>query len=253
MTDRLSVFAGDRVDAIRRRVGTIETAPWPSLEGCLAVLFTARSGSTYLCRELESLFDVGRMGETLNPAQMKGRAAADVVKKRKGRWFAFKAGLQGVIAAELHGFFDVYLDRTAFILLARRDIVAQAVSLEKAAQTQQWHDVNAPQAAAVYDGVKIAGAVRVIADRLGQLRSYAQESGRPWRTLIYEDYSGGDFTAALAACEALGVPRREAGSKIKVRPVERVGDATNEAWAEQFRLEMDEATRDLIEAYQAAL
>ncbi|MGI9168935.1 MAG: Stf0 family sulfotransferase [Caulobacteraceae bacterium] len=253
MTDRLSVFADARVDEIRGRMEEVGPGPWPSVEGALVVLFTARSGSTFLCREIESDFDVGRMGETLNPAQVKGRPAGEVVARHKGRWFAFKAGLQGVIAAELHGFFDAYLDRCVFILLARRDIVAQAVSLEKAAQTKQWHTINEAQRTAAYDGAKIAAAVKTLASRLDQLRAYARASGRPWRTLIYEDFSNGDFSAAEATCEALGVPRRAAGEEIKARPVERVGDAVNEAWAARFRAEMDAATATLIEEYQAGL
>ena len=253
ITHRLSVFAPARIDDIRGRMGAIRTAPWPDIEGCLAVLFTSRSGSTYLARELECVFDIGRMREALNPAQVRGRAAAEIVAERQNAWFAFKAGVLGVIAGELYGFFNAYLEKTAFILLARRDIVAQAISLEKAMQTGQWHSTGAPPRAAVYDHVKIANSVRNIAVGVEQLRAYAIRSGRPWRTLIYEDFAESDLNPALAACEALGAPRREAGSKIRPRRVERLGDGTNEAWGARFHADMNPATRGWIERYRAAL
>jgi LPS sulfotransferase NodH len=234
-------------------MGAIQTAPWPRIEGCLAVLFTSRTGSTYLARELECHFDVGRMRESLNPVQVKGRPAAWIVAERQNLWFAFKAGPLGVIAGELYGFFDAYLDRTAFILLARKDIIAQAVSLEKAVQTQQWHSTDTPQRPAVYDGVRIANSIKNIVIGVEQLRLYAQHSGRPWRTLIYEDFSRGDFTPALTACAALGVPRRGADATVRSRRLERLGDANNDAWGTRFREDMDRVTQTWIERYGAAL
>jgi len=248
---RLEAFLPAQIDDIRGRMGPIRVAPWPPIEGCLAVLFTSRSGSTYLARELECAFDIGRMREWLNPAQTKSRAAQEIVAERRDAWFAFKAGPLGVIAGELNGFFEAYLPVTAFILLARRDIVAQAVSLEMAVQSGRWHSTDAPRTAATYDGAKIAFAIRNIVVGVEQLRGYAKLGGRRWRALIYEDFAGDDFTPALAACDSMGVPRRETGSQIRSMPVERIGDATNETWAARFREEMDSRTRDLLERYLA--
>ena len=42
---------------------------WPQVKGVLCVLFTARSGSTYLCRELEVLFNLGRIRRGSEPGQ----------------------------------------------------------------------------------------------------------------------------------------------------------------------------------------
>ncbi len=251
--ERLKVFRDAQVETVRLRVGPMRVAPWPELDGCLVVLFTSRSGSTFLARELEGAFDIGLMRESFNPKQIKGHAAADIIKKRRGAWFALKAGMFGVIAGELYGFFDAYLDKTVFILLVRRDIVAQAVSLEKAEQTEQWHSTDAPRRLAQYNSAKIAGAISRIAAGVEQLRLYAERSEQPWRTLIYEDFSGRDFTPALAACDALGAPRRDAGSGFVKQPVERIGDAVNEEWAARFRDEMDPATSERIERYMAAV
>ncbi len=248
---RLDVFVEAQVNDIRARIGTFRTAPWPRLEGCLAVLFTSRTGSTHLARELETVFDIGRMREWLNPGQLKGRAMAEIVTERREAWFAFKAGPLGVIAGETFGFFDAYLAKTAFILLARRDIVAQAVSLEKAVQSKRWHSTDTAKAGAVYDCAKIAASIGNIVVGVEQLRAYATASERPWRTLIYEDFADDDFAPALAACGSLGVPRRDPGSQIRPMPVERMGDVTNETWVARFRQEMDSRTRDLTERYLA--
>ncbi len=40
---------------------------WPPLERVLRVIFTSRSGSTLLARELQRAFAVGRIREALNP------------------------------------------------------------------------------------------------------------------------------------------------------------------------------------------
>jgi LPS sulfotransferase NodH len=252
-TDRLSMFSSARVEEISKQIESAEKASWPELEGCLAVLITARVGSTYLSRELELLYDIGRMGETLNPILVKSNASAQNVAKRQNGWFAFKGSQKGVIAAELFGFFDAYRSKTAFVLLARRDIVAQAVSMRKAAQTGQWHSHVEKQKDPVYEAEELASSIESTIDRVNRLRLYLQQNGRPWLMLLYEDFSNGDFTRPMAACDAFGVPRRKAGAEISARPIERASDATNEAWIQRFNAEMSPRTRDMIAEYQAAL
>jgi LPS sulfotransferase NodH len=250
---RLEAFSQFDVEEIAARLGDVQWPPWPDIQGCFVILFTARSGSTFLCRELERGFDIGRMGESLNPARVKGRAVADIVRERENAWFGFKAGLQGIMAAELCGFFDAYLNRTVFIRLVRRDIVAQAVSFVKAAQTTQWHRVNAARREPQYDAPAIAKAVRKLSSGIRQLGDYAAGSGRPCVTLVYEDFSEGDVTPAIAGAASLGLPTHPPGAQPRHRPVERVSDATNVEWCERFREEMDEPIRKRVNAHVAAL
>ncbi len=150
------------------------------------------------------------------------------------------------------GFFDAYLPRTVFLQLIRRDIIAQAVSLEKAEQTGQWHAANQSTGVLAYDGDGIARGVRRTVATVDQLRAYAKLTGRPSRTVIYEDFSEGDFTKVETACDGLGVPRKKEGAKVKARPVERVSDSVNEAWIERFTAEMSAEMRGLVEEYQAS-
>lgn len=143
---RLSAFAADQIAVVEERLGTRLVSPWPDIGGCLGVLFTSRSGSSYLARELAIRYDIGRMEECLNPHLVRGIPAAKVVASFAGRWFSLKLGIPGIISAELLGVMDRYLQQTSFILLRRRDIIAQAVSLVKANQTAQWHSTKASTA-----------------------------------------------------------------------------------------------------------
>ncbi len=201
---RLGALPAADVERIRRDIGQVRSAPWPRIEGCLAMVFIARSGSTFLARELEHAYAIGRMEESLNPKIVDDRPVAEIVRDRQAPWFAFKANMIGVIAGELYGFTDAYLHKMVFLRLVRRDIVAQAVSTAKAVQTQQWHLFDKPAGRAAYDGEQIAAAVRRIARGVDDLRQYVHLTDRPSRLLIYEDFSGDDFTPALQACELLG-------------------------------------------------
>lgn len=251
MRDRLAALPRTQIDEIRVRMEPIVMAPWPRLAGCLVLLFTARSGSTFLSRELEHQFDIGWMRESLNPPPFTGNTAAEVIGKRKDRWFAAKAGVPGVIAGELTGFFTAYLRKTCFLLLGRRDIVAQAVSRVKADQTGKWHAGDPQLGEAVYDADRIAANVRRLAESYAQLRAWLIAGGRTWRGVVYESFAQGDFDPLVAACEAEGVPRLSA--ERRRHTVERVGDDTNKGWIERFQGEMPAEIGDLIARYQGTL
>ncbi|MEO7025975.1 MAG: hypothetical protein ABI056_00300, partial [Caulobacteraceae bacterium] len=115
--DRLSSFAPAQIASVESRLGTPRAAAWPAVEGCLGVLFTSRTGSSYLARELAARYDIGRMEEAFNPHLVEGIAAAKVVRSYAGRWFSFKLGVPGIVGAELTGVIDEYLPKTSFIFL----------------------------------------------------------------------------------------------------------------------------------------
>lgn len=253
---RLGAFPANQVERIKKAMGgvrDVESTPWPKIDGCLVVLFTARSGSTYLTRELELAFAIGRMEEALNPVHLEALTAQDIVRARQDGWFGFKAGLKGIIAAELTGFFAAYLKQTSFIRLMRRDIVAQSVSLAKAQQTRQWHATNEPTQAAAYDAEWIGKAVKKIAAGVEQLKLYADECGRPSRCVFYEDFATGNMRSPLATGDSLRIPRRAAGDVISPRPVEKMGDEVNDEWRARFETDMSGKTRRIIERYQASM
>ncbi len=246
----LSAFNARTIEQIRNRIGDTPDERWPNVDGCLVVLFTARSGSTFLTRELEVAYDIGHVSESLNPPKLLKRSPQKIVRKLRSSWFAFKAGAQGVIAAETCGLMAAYRERTCFIRLIRRDIVAQAVSTAKAIQTTSWHARNTPVKSAEYDEAMIDEAVGRISIGVEQLRQYAIATGRPHLQLVYEDFAYGDLEPAMRVGDELGLPRRPPDDKA-LRPVERVGDEVNAAWIARFNEEMSPATRAIVEYYVA--
>jgi LPS sulfotransferase NodH len=251
---RLKMFPASRVERCRKELPPRDTAPWPRIDGCLTALFTARSGSTLLCRQLETLFEVGEMGEKLNFAKLKKRSAQTAIAARKEAWFSFKCGVAPLIGAELLGFFDAYLHETVFVHLVRRDIVAQAVSRAKAAQTGQWHADRTPAGNPVYDAGRIAASVRSIAVQTDLMARYVEGAGRPHTRVLYEDIATNGLSAAKTAGERLGLPRREleTGGAL-LRPVEKMGDAVNDAWKARFLDDIDASTARIVEDYVAAV
>jgi LPS sulfotransferase NodH len=251
---RLSVFSAPQVEKCRGQMPQSDPAPWPNIAGCLTALCPARSGSTLLCRQLETLFDVGQVGERLNFVKIKRRSPQAIVRAREDAWFGLKCAVRGLITAELSGFFEAYLDKAVFVRLARRDLVAQAVSHVKATQTGQWHAHRKPPGSPVYDAAKIADAVKVLAIGVEQMRQYAESTGRPHTLLLYEDISTLGLSAVKPLGERLGLPERVLnGEDALLRPIEKMGDAVNDEWKERFLREMSPSISRILEDYEAAL
>ena len=251
--ERLSVFSTGDIGDCRRTLGPVHSAVWPSLEGCLGVVFTSRAGSTYLARELAVRRRIGRMEEALNPHVVQGLAAADIIRSWADGWFSFKLGVRGMITTELCGVASRYLENMYFVFLRRRDIVAQAVSLVKANQTGRWHSFHTAAAEPLYDAALIAGSVRNIASSVASLRRYLQLTKRPWRPLYYEDFEHGDFTSAEAICDEFGIPRAVPGMEPKFVPLHRTADTVNAEWITRFKSDMDPNTRAVLHQYAAEL
>jgi hypothetical protein len=231
-----------------------DAAPtWPRFEGCLVMLFVARSGSSFLSTELEQHYDIGRMGEHLNKYdKIKLGNMQKKAHRIAGRWFSFKTGIQGIVTAEASGFTRINLDRMHFLRLVRRDIVAQALSLVKAGQTKQWHTRSAPLAEPSYNLRDLERAVERIATGVELFRRYVERTDRPSRQVVYEDFLDGSLAAPFAACDALGVPRRIEDID-RVRSVERMPRDVADEWRERFLAEASPMTIERIEEYQRSL
>jgi LPS sulfotransferase NodH len=246
----------------------VSAEPWPELEGCLGILFTSRSGSTYLSREIESRYRVGQIGETLNPPQLRSRALkAGLVSPAlalrhsvrtlgEDGWFGFKTGTAALAGAEHCGFVENYLPRMKFILLFRRDIVAQAVSSAKAQFTGRFHSTQEAERPATSDDYAydtIFKKTKTILKGMRALRNYARRSGRPVRTIFYEDFREGDFATVAEACDAFEIPLRPQPKADDRRAVARIGDEVNKAWCCRFRAECNGEAEEVLEQYRTLL
>ena len=264
MNDRLNVFLASQRRRYAEQIPTAAPSAWPPLEGCLAVLCASRSGSTLLCREIESRYRFRRINESLRVHRLAKLAAtksldsvdAALAETVRGDsevgWFGFKAGAEALLVGETSGFLPANLDRFRLILLVRRDLVAQAVSLTKAQQTTIWHSnqvANRAPEDALYSAAHVGQSLRRVLAALETLRLYVKAAGVPSARLFYEDFAEGDPSTIEAACDRLGLPRRIARRTQNWRQVARIGDAVNLEWAGRFAADMDAETTDLAARY----
>src|SRR5205814_1175295 len=164
--------------------------------------------STFLCREHEQIYEIGELGESLNPPQLRARALRieeeypssalryTIRHLMENGWFGFKAGNQAIVIAENSGFVSEYLQKTSFIMLFRRDLIAQSVSRVKAKMTSRFH-FRQPERKAIgmgdYSQSQIGQSMYAILRSLKSLDAYVRATERPWTKIFYEDFSDGDF------------------------------------------------------------
>lgn len=215
---------------------------WPSAGNCLALVFASRSGSTFVTSEIIARYDVGEMREAFTPGVFNRLG----LPKPGADWFAFKAGVPGLVVAEALGF--PYWDRTKVIRLLRRDLVAQAVSAAKAKQSGLYHSViHGPPKRMVYDAELIARITGQIVRSVDTLTTFAARF--PSGTVFYED-AVADAGVIERVCDGFGVPRRSGGPAPRV---ERMADQVSADWIARFRIEMPPAAGALEDRYRRSL
>ncbi|MEO7027054.1 MAG: Stf0 family sulfotransferase, partial [Caulobacteraceae bacterium] len=251
---RLSVFVPRQVESVRGRLPLPVATTWPTVEGFLAILFTPRCGSTFFARELVRGHDIGHVGETFNTPRLKTRTGADVVRQNAGRWFGAKLSIQGLMAANLNGTIDQYDGQIHFIILLRRDVVAQAVSLNKARQTQRWHSTGKEREKdIIYDANRIGNSVRSIVATAHTFAKFVDICSRPVYRFYYEDSVDGDFSAMENVCKELRIPQVESRKNRNFASLQPIRDHVNEEWRVRFLEHVDPRVQAAIDRYQALL
>lgn len=121
--------------------------------------------------------------------------------------------------------------RYAYIHLYRKDIVAQAVSWNIAAQTSRWRSYQAAKTDPVYDSEGISFGVKRIQEENKTWTSWL-ENKSPVLKLPYETLSEDYTRGTLKVLSFLGLP------KIAVEPpISKIGNNTNIEWAERWKEE----------------
>ena len=266
----LDHFSGRFVESQRRRFPDHlmqggGDAGWPVLDGVVAVFFTSRTGSTALSRLARMHFDLGEVGEAFNgPAlttraerwgldSLRDAAMRQVEAASPARWFMFKSGGPGAINAARMGFLADHATVLHPILLLRRDILGQALSVFAARHTRQYHSTQTPSAVLTdrdYDPAAIRQIIGVILGGNRRLGDLAQGFPRPPRLLLYEDFRDGDTAAPLAILGETGLPRRS----TPLPPFEAVRRNThplNARFREWFMDAITPADRDLLAQHEA--
>ena len=261
---------GARLDTQRHEMDKHGSPPpnpahWPDLQGLVAMLFISRSGSSAMARHITEHFDGGIVRESLNISPLARQRAeyetADLTEALKRHvqdnaasgWFAFKAGPFGLASGELTGFTERYQHLFRYILLLRRDIIAQAVSITMARATGLYHSGQQERRPLQEDDFKpdeIMRHMQQITQGSRALRDYIAISGRPWRAVLYEDFDRGNCGPLDHALREFGLPERTNLRRLKKAPLERVTRAENAIWVERMRTGLDDSGRALIRDYQ---
>lgn len=243
-------FDPDRFAADMSRVG----AP-----RCFGIIFTPRSGSSWLTDILEKSKFLGRPREWFNPnfvprisQAVNARSLDSYIKmlRRKhkvGGYFSFEITIYQMqrVFGGPDRFLTYFPAETPFYYLTREDIVLQAISLAKTAQTEVFHsahssteDIARADSAYRYDGKEISHWLDHLFDQERKCeRFFAQKAITP-RRLVYED-----ITAAGAAETTRRILRdlkhgHRAAQVVDLESDHRkIGSDRNTEFAERFRRE----------------
>jgi LPS sulfotransferase NodH len=185
------------------------------------VVFTARSGSTWLTSVLSATRHLGYPEEYINPDFVRAVAQAQNSREPEGVLQMLKrrrSTPNGVFGIEVRAvdvklfdeetFFGVFTEQTMFFNLWRDNIVAQGISLFRAVMTQHYHstDDRAEVPPPRYDADGIRRWLRHVAITENDNLRMLQRAGRRAKFLRYEDIVRDragtieEFTRALSIC-----------------------------------------------------
>lgn len=240
-------FGRDKVDAIGADMvlGDRDFRLPPKV---LCILFASRAGSNYSGSLLANTPWFENIGESFHPGQLAAvreregladdAAAAQWMIDTRGtaHAFGFKAGFSVLAGAAQVGLLPAMIDRTQFVLLRRRDRVAQAVSLFKGKLNGHYHSrQQAGRAITVdeYDRLHIGLHLEHIERRERDLESFVRQLGKSAPIVHYEDICAAPdrFVADICALMDLDAPAR-VDTRVDFKVMR---DELSHAWAERFR------------------
>lgn len=226
---------------------------------CLILAMTPRCGSTYLGQLMQQTRQLGTVEEYFNPhamlpiaraelnagdaltyvhALIRARASANGVFSAKTTFEHVQPFLQTIGAASLR--FSEVFPRPRFVYLGRKNVLAQAVSLVRAAQSGLWHktargDVRtAPRAETLsYDAAAISRALeQILRGRLQWDQFFASAGIKPLR-LNYERVVAEPLRALAQIAEYLEQPIDVAAVNLDTAN-QKLADELNRSWERRF-------------------
>lgn len=241
------------------RIAEQAIADTAAADRCALVLFTPRSGSSWLTGIVSATQQLGFLEEYINPAFIeavaKGACAtshATLIPMLK-RWAKTENGVFSMEARagdiELFGeteFFQAFGDNAVVFFLWRDDIVAQGVSLYRAVTTKRYHSTDAPAIAPEYDADQITEwmlhIVAIENDNLALLK----RRGLRARFLRYEDIVRDRATTLAIFAAALRVELTEVQHALSGKQeLRKIADEWNSSAIQRFRDERCEFVREI--------
>lgn len=253
-----SYFGQAEIRDVADRLQTGRPGGFTTPKTILIVLFASRSGSNYFGQLLCGTGWFNEIGESFAPHQLvrirEQHGLRDV--HEAAQWmidnrgtpaaFGFKAGFHVLAGAAAVGLLPEIIDRAQFVLLRRRDRVAQAVSRVKGKMSGQMHSLQAPGrplTEADYDADAIEAHLRRTIQADSDLADLARTLGKSAPLFYYEDICADPEAEVRRACGLVGLPVAsdyDPSSKVRLSVLR---DEVSALWAERFRKERPELVR----------
>jgi len=242
---------------------------------CYTTWFSQRTGSTLLCRALESTGVAGRPGEHLEGAlpdlyaRYGVRAPAELVARvwanaqTSNGVVGLKYGLventfgpliEALGEIEGHdgtrsGVWANAFPNGRHIFMTRRNKVRLAVSWWKAIQSRQWHRSHGapPQSAEIADRYAFEAIEHLIAEtvmREAAMQDFFTQAGVAPLTIVYEDFVSAYEQTVKDILAWLGV----VPAPVAVAPpaFERMSDELSEQWVERYRRDRQKSRKKAV-------
>ncbi|MBO6635495.1 Stf0 family sulfotransferase [Parvibaculum sp.] len=219
--------------------------------------FTNRSGSNFVANCLVSTGNFDAISECFNAPIVINQSrklgftsfpeyCAAVKRKMAGQGgaFAAKVSWNQLFFLRRLGLLDSIFEDPRYVLIRRRDLVAQAVSKSIAVQTRRFKSSHPDKGIEPkYDFRDIAGTIRSITTSNGIFMEFFAVTGAPYFEIVYEDFVADPAAHTERLCRWLSLPATAMNDeKIGLR-VQR--NELNEAFQRRFVEDMKAATVDI--------
>jgi LPS sulfotransferase NodH len=226
---------------------------------CILVLFTPRSGSSWLTKIVSSTKCLGNLEEYINPDFVRGvakqlhathqatlLAMLKRLSKSQNGVFSMEARALDI---ELFGepeFFAALGPRTEVFYLWRGSIVAQGISLYRAVATKRFHSTEAPVPPPAYDPQQIAEWTGHVLGIENDNLKLLERRGLHARFLRYEDIVQDRAATLRILADAVRVDLTQAQlDASRVSELQKLADEWNSNAEQRFREERPDFIKEI--------
>lgn len=223
------------------------------------VCSTARSGSNLLCSYVQSLGVIGPVNEWLNTRLM-AQVAGKKLKFNEAYYTAHpeeiltklienNRGGDGSFSSKVH-YIEFYnmlknqfnpfklMSNPSFIHLVRKDIIAQAISYEKAHQQDSWTSFTKPVKNAEYKFAATCQKLKLIMDSNDGWANFFQTNNFQAKIVVYEELEKNPRKVVEEVMHHWGYSVTSEQLSHISTGLKRQTDNINEEWRERFEADL---------------
>lgn len=230
-----------------------ESYDHPNFEGerkTYLLASTPRSGSHYLGHLLLETGDFGSPLEYFHPDHLKKwkeKLNADdeetafryIITRRTSPtgWFGVKAHWKQFSIVRENVKLQELFDFQQYILITRRDKLAQGISLALAQATQSWISFQKVKKAPEYNFAAIQQAIKYLEGQESQWKKYFEDKGINPIIVEYEDLVADSSEIIKRIRSSFGIQSASAPRESLPMPAKQ-GDEINDKWYQQYMQDM---------------